>query len=113
MKKTILILSVLLLVKNLNAQTIVWQPLGQQQGGGMAFGQNSAHTKIYRSTYWSGIHMSLDSGYTWTSIFPDSLHGVSSAAVRSDTLFGDFTQCINAGIQYTANDGLQWTRLDN
>jgi photosystem II stability/assembly factor-like uncharacterized protein len=96
-----------------SAQNIVWQPLGQQQHGGKEFVTNASKTKIYKGTYSSGLYLSLDSGYSWRSIFPDSSHGVWGLAIRSDTLFAEFTQCYYGGIQYSSNDGQQWTRMDN
>lgn len=113
MKKNLLFLFLLFLVKNGNAQLTDWLPLADQHYGGTSFAQSSNGSKIYKGTYGDGVYMSSDFGNTWQSIYPSLIRGAHSIAIRRDTLFACIGGCGALGIQYTANDGQLWTRIDN
>jgi len=114
MKRTIQFLLIFFLSQDLSqSQILNWQPYGQQNGGASTFAWNNAKTKLYKGTYNSGIEMSLDSGQTWTNIYPLATGSVYSITVKNDTLFAEFSGCNVGGIRYTTNDGASWTRIDN
>src|SRR5688572_25223405 len=112
MKLSLLIVN-LLIASTVYSQTINWQPYGQPNHGASCFAWNSSKTKLYKGTYFGGVHMSLDSGLSWQSIYPGLIGGVYSVAVKNDTLFAEFSGCSLGGVRYTPNDGLNWTRIDN
>lgn len=114
MKRTIIFFSLLFIVTGYcTAQNLVWQQRGQQTGGASTFAWNNDKTKLYKGTYWTGVHMSLDSGLTWNNIYPGiTTGGVYSITMKKDTLYAEFSGCGIGGVRYTANDGLTWTRID-